>query len=42
MASDEPDDFDRDLARRQLRGEVTADDAVALAVAKVHKNHATA
>lgn len=39
MASHEPDDFDRDLARRQLRGEVTADEAVALAAAKVRSDH---
>ena len=35
MASHEPDDFDRDIARRQLRGEVTADEAVA----KVRSDH---
>ena len=39
MASHEPDDVDRDLTRRQLRGEVTADEAVALAVATVRSDH---
>lgn len=42
MAAHEPDDFDRDLARRQLRGEVTADEAVAEAVAKVRRDHTNA
>lgn len=39
MASHEPDDFDRDLARRQLRGDVTVDEAVAEAAAKVRRDH---
>lgn len=34
-----PDDFDRDMARRQLRGDISADDAVAAAVAKVRSDH---
>lgn len=42
MASHEPDDFDRDLARRQLRGGITADEAVAQAVAKVRRDHPNA
>lgn len=39
MAFHQPDDFDRDLARRQLRGEISPDDAVAAAVAKVRSDH---
>lgn len=39
MASHEPDDFDRDLARRQLNGDISADEAVAVAVAKVRSDH---
>lgn len=39
MASHEPDNFDRDLARRQLRGEISAEEAVAIAVAKVRSDH---
>ena len=39
MAFHEPDDFDRDMARRQLRGDISADDAVAAAVAKVRSDH---
>jgi len=39
MAFHEPDDFDRDLARRQLRGDILPDDAVAAAVAKVRSDH---
>lgn len=39
MAFHDPDDFDRDLARRQLRGEISADEAVAAAVAKVRSDH---
>lgn len=31
MASHEPSDFDRELGRRQLRGETSGDEAVALA-----------
>ncbi len=30
MADHEPSDFDRELARRQLRGEITVDEAIAL------------
>ena len=42
MASHEPDGFDRDLARRQLRGDITADEAVTEAVAKVRRDHPNA
>lgn len=42
MAHHEPDDFDRDLARRQGRGEVSADEAVAIAIAKVRRDHGIA
>lgn len=42
MAGHEPTDFDRELGRRQLRGEVTRDEAVAEAVAKVRRDHGLA
>lgn len=42
MAHHEPDDFDRELARRQGRGEITADEAVAIAIEKVRRDHGIA